>query len=774
MANDHHWTFFRAGGVDQVVLKDGSDLENLGTLDQKLWVALACPTKGNEIDLRSLELVDTDNDGRIRPPEVLAAIAWMGEVLVSLDLLFEKGAALPLDALDKESEEGKKLLSSAKRILKDQNKKGASAIELADVQAMEKVLAATLFNGDGVVPPDSASSDEATRTAIEDVVKTVGSVPDRSGKAGVDHKLVDEFFEQARKVIEWQGAREAAAAIGEATDTALDAFLQVEVKVVDFFTRAKVASFDDRATTSLNASEAELTALSPKVLSAGSADLEKLPLARVKPGGALPLTTDINPAWTDRIHAFATKTVIPLLGERAVLTEADFDAIGAKLAPFRKWRTDKPANVIDGLGLDRIRTLVDSGAKEAIRALLDKDLSLQGEYLEIANVEKAIRFRRDLVKLLRNFVNFAEFYGRRGGMFQAGTLYMDARSCDLCLYVEDSAKHAALAGLSKAYLAYCDIARLNGEKARIVAAFTAGDVDNLMVGRNGVFYDRHGADWDATITNIVESPISVRQAFWSPYKRLIRLVEEQMAKRAADKEKASQARVDAAAVAAGNADTPPPPTGPTPAVPPPVPSAPAAAAPAPPAPGAPPPPAPAPLVPQKVDTGMIVGIGVAVGTICGFFTSILAMFLGLGAWMPIGILAVLLAVSGPSMVIAWLKLRQRNLGPILDASGWAVNGRARINVPFGGSLTAIAELPRGASRTAGDPFAEKPTPWVRWVLAATIVGVLLLWLLGTVDDYLPASVRFKTLIQSEAAPSAVPSATPTAPLVVPAPSTPAK
>lgn len=168
---------------------------------------------------------------------------------------------------------------------------------------------------------------------------------------------------------------------------------------------------------------------------------------------------------------------------------------------------------------------------------------------------------------------------------------------------------------------------------------------------------------------------------------------------------------------------------------------------------------------------MIVGIGVAVGTICGFFTSILAMFLGLGAWMPIGILAILLAVSGPSMVIAWLKLRQRNLGPILDASGWAVNGRARINVPFGGSLTAIAELPKGASRTAGDPFAEKPTPWVRWVVAATVVGLLLLWLLGTVDDYLPASVRFKTLVQPKtepsAAPSAIPSATPGAPPVIP-------
>jgi len=29
------------------------------------------------------------------------------------------------------------------------------------------------------------------------------------------------------------------------------------------------------------------------------------------------------------------------------------------------------------------------------------------------------------------------------------------------------------------------------------------------------------------------------------------------------------------------------------------------------------------------------------------------------------------------MIIAWLKMRQRNLGPILDANGWAVNSKAR-------------------------------------------------------------------------------------------------
>jgi hypothetical protein len=78
-------------------------------------------------------------------------------------------------------------------------------------------------------------------------------------------------------------------------------------------------------------------------------------------------------------------------------------------------------------------------------------------------------------------------------------------------------------------------APVRGEKQTIAAAFTAGDSDQLIVGRNGIFYDRQGRDWDATISKIIDHPISLRQAFWSPYKRLGRLVSEQLQKMAASK-----------------------------------------------------------------------------------------------------------------------------------------------------------------------------------------------------------------------------------------------
>jgi len=88
-----------------------------------------------------------------------------------------------------------------------------------------------------------------------------------------------------------------------------------------------------------------------------------------------------------------------------------------------------------------------------------------------------------------------------------------------------------------------------------------------------------------------------------------------------------------------------------------------------------------------------------------------------------------LSISGPSMILAWLKLRKRNLAPLLDANGWAINARATINIVFGKTLTHLAKLPENSKLNLVDPFAKKKNPTIPIVIAlivaATIVGYLL-------------------------------------------------
>src|SRR5215207_7100355 len=109
----HQWTFFRAGGFDQVRFVSGADLLALDQLDQKLWAALACPTRGLEFDPRTLDLIDTDKDGRVRAPDVIAAVKWTTSLLKDAGEVLKGAAALPLSAINDATAEGKQVHASA-------------------------------------------------------------------------------------------------------------------------------------------------------------------------------------------------------------------------------------------------------------------------------------------------------------------------------------------------------------------------------------------------------------------------------------------------------------------------------------------------------------------------------------------------------------------------------------------------------------------------------------------------------------------------------------
>lgn len=696
-SHTHPWRFFRAGGFDQVRLDTGADLLALDQLDQKLWVALACPASGLEFDSRTLSLIDTDKDGRIRAPELIQAVKWTGSLLKNPDDLLKHSDTLALAAINDANPEGQTLLASARLILVNLGKPDATTISLADLADTQRILAQTAFNGDGIIVAESAA-DNATRALIADIIACLGSETDRSGRPGINQAKVDQFFAECTAWDGWLKQAEGAPAkikpLGEATAAAAAALQAVKAKVDDYFGRCRLAAFDSRAQAALNREEKEYLALAAKDLSITAAEIASFPLAAVAPGKPLPLKAGVNPAWADALGTFRTTVVEPLLGERAELTESDWAALCAKLAPYQTWMAAKPTVSVEKLGLARVREILADSGKANLEALIARDRAEADKVRAIEAVEKLVRFHRDLHQLCLNFVNFKDFYDRaEPAIFQAGTLYLDQRACHLCLRVEDAAKHAAMAALAGTYLAYCDCTRkATGEKMQIVAAFTNGDSDNLMVGRNGVFYDRRGRDWDATITKIIDNPISIRQAFWAPYKKLVRLIEEQIAKRAAAAEAASEAKLAKAAETAAQADK---------------------ALPA------------AKSEPKKVDVGTVAALGVAFGalgtafaTLAGYITGLLK----LPFWQVcLAVAALLLLISGPFMIMAWLKLRKRNLGPLLDANGWAINTRARINMPFGASLTEVAKIPVGAVVGTGDAFAERPAFWPK--LLAVIVAV---------------------------------------------------
>lgn len=324
-------------------------------------------------------------------------------------------------------------------------------------------------------------------------------------------------------------------------------------------------------------------------------------------------------------------------------------------------------------------------------------------------LEKLLLLCRDFCTLLRNFVSFQDFYAKRGkallgrgaddespwAIFQAGTLVIDQRACNLCMKVSDMAKHNTQAADSGMFLIYCNCKHhATGQTMQIVAAMTVGDIRHLKVGKNALFYDRQGRDWEAEVVKIIDNPISIGQAFWSPYRKLGEWVSGLITKSAAEKEKKSFADMTAKLQT--------------------TPAAPATAQ---------QPAQPAPFDIAKF-AGIFAAIGMAVGYIGSFFTSIALGLKGLGWWGWLVIPGLLLVISGPSMILAWMKLRKRNLAPLLNANGWAINADAIVNVLFGNTLTEQAQYPIMKLK---DPHAKikKLTKGGKWAIAvaAIILGI---------------------------------------------------
>ena len=718
----HTWKFFRAGGFDQVRLDTGDDLVHLGELDQKLWVALSCPTKGLEFDAKTLEVLDVDKDGRIRAPELLAATAWATKMLRNPDDLIKGGATLPLAAINDSSDEGKQLLASAREILKNLGRGDAKEISTEDTQDTAKIFAQTRFNGDGIVPADSAH-DESIKQAIVDMIECLGGETDRSGKPGINQAKLDQFFADAEAYLAWWKKTDDDATIlplGEQTAAAAAAVQAVRAKVDDYFARCRLAAFDARAVDALNRSIDDFVAMAKLELNLQSPEIVSLPLARVEPGRALSLDGAVNPAFVEPLAKLRAEVGKAWLDGKSTLSDADWQTIKGKLAPFETWQNEKAGAAVDKLGRARVQAIATPATKAAIEKLIGEDKALEPEANAIAAVDKLVRLYRDLHKLLNNYVSFRDFYTRRDkAIFQAGTLYFDQRSCDMCMRVEDAGRHAAVANLSRTFLVYCDLVRkATGETMQIVASVTDGNSDNLAVGRNGIFYDRKGQDWDATITKIVDNPISIRQAFWSPYKKVANLVEQQIEKFASSRDK------EVETTAAGKVDE-------------------AAKSVV----GTAPPPAPAAGAAAKKDApfdvgkfaGIFAAIGLAIGAIGGALGAVLGAFMKLPLWeLPFAIFGLMLIISGPSMLLAWLKLRQRNLGPLLDANGWAINSNAKINIAFGASLTTLAKLPEGAQRDLTDPYADSHTTRNR-VILLTLLAIVLgaCWYLGALHRFAP-------------------------------------
>jgi hypothetical protein len=696
----YKWQFDTIGGAARVKLTSGQDIAHLDELDPKMWTVLSCPVKGLEIDEKSLGYVDCDGDGKIRINDVVATAKWITRAVKNPDVILDGPDSFDLDSFNQDDENGMKLYNSAKQILANLGKDG-NVISIADVADRTAIFAQTRFNGDGVIT--EASADDAEEKAvIAAIVSSFGGVADRSGAVGVNAEMIEKFYVAVEQYLAWKKAAPELP-FGDATDSVIAAYDALDAKVKDFFVRSRLAAFSPDSTAALDVQTSRIETISAENLTAKTQDIAAYPIARVNGKAEIDLSAPINPAWAAQFNT----VIAAAAADKKVLTEEDWNAIGAKFAAYTGWKGAKAGAEVEALGLDALNGFAEQNKKDSLLALVAQDAALAEEAGNIESVSKFLYILRDFYRLLRNFVTLQDFYKKDkdvAAIFQSGRLIIDQRECRFCMNVADMAKHNASAATSGMFLVYCDCTtKSNPAKISIVAAVTVGDIGDLIVGKNAVYYDNAGVEWDAVITKVIDNPISIAQSFWSPYRRMAKAVENLITKSAADKDAKmmadATAKINAAPAAVPAADAKPV----------------------------------APPFDIAKFAGIFAAIGMAFGMIGTALSGLVDSMKGMGWKLSLVFIGIILVISGPAMILAWLKLRRRNIAPLLNANGWAVNAASKISIPFGETLTDAAKFPKLKIK---DPYARKGiAPWKKWVisLAAVVAVAAGLWLGNLLD-----------------------------------------
>ena len=692
-------TFRRYGRSHHMLIRDADDLRRVLELDEAHWVATGAPIVNLNADAVFLELLDTDHNGRIMCFEVQDAIVWLFKHLRDTSGVSAGSRELRLEAVNTDTDQGRRICASARKMLARLGKPEAEGISLDQVRRVKAEVAGTPVSAAGVVLPEAAEDPEVGQF-ITHIIATVGGRPHPTGAQGVGKEDLEKFLAEARAYLDWRQAGELPAGqersevmpLGRDTPAAFALLRTLEPKVEQYFAQCRAVALDERIAGKVGLSDAELAELDLGDPAAIEEALRKAPLAAPRADGLLTFAEPVNPYYAESLKRFREQVVAPALGRpAATLSEADWREVQAFFAAHRAWAESKRGAAVESLGVERLRSYLEERFEKAVRALIDESAATAVVLEDTRLTEKLILYQHCLLDLANNFVSFPHLYDpQRRAIFEMGTVVMDGRRFEFCVKVEDRAGHCAVARTSNMFVMYVEVLDKAGKrKFDLAVPVTSGDKGNLCVGKHGLFVDVNGAEWDARIVQIIENPISVVEAICSPFQRLARLLTGKIEAVTAQVEKKLDAGATRTLAEVERAAKAP---------------APAAA------------PAGAGRGGALMAGGLLMGGGVALAAVASALAYIAKTLAGVG-WLKIclGAAGALAAVLLPIAGVALLKLRRRDLSAILEGCGWAINARMRMTLRQGRAFTRRPGYPAGARGIRRMP---------RWVIALVVLAVV--------------------------------------------------
>ena len=722
-------TFERYGRSYHISIKTAQDLENVLGLNEAHWVATGAPTGMFNCDRTFLKLLDIDNNGRILCHEVKDAIRFAMAALGDRTPITTRSSILKLDTVDADSPQGRAILNAAAETLTALGQQDAAQLTLEQMRRLKAQAEAQPVSEAGVVLPTAAENSEF-REFISDIIAAVGGAAHPSGDQGVDSAQLDSFIRQADAFVDWYERRQLPAGkkktqimpLGSDTLRAYQLFSSLKGKIDQYFAQCVALTLDERFAQRMGWTDAELQNLdfdNPAVI---EQVLQKAPIAKARTDQLLDFNDRINPHYAGALESFRREFFQPILGKNeAKLSVENWQKIKSFFSAHDDWVQSKPGAAVEPLGYKKLQKYLDRRFADAVRALIAESERTASMLEKVRLLEKVVLLQLYLIDFANNFVSFPHLYDPAGrAMFETGSLVMDGRRFNLAVRVQNQAEHKAIAASSNMYVLYLEVVPEGGRANFYLAVpVTSGGKGNLCLGKRGVFYPcapGFGDECDAKVVDIIENPISFREALLSPFQRLARALVGKIESITTDTGKKLDTQVSSAVdrVAAQPQAGQPAPTP--------------------------------PAATAASRAGLLMGAGVAaaaLGSALAYITKTLASIHPLK--VVLALLTAALAVMLPISIIALFKLRRRDLSAILEGSGWAINAPMRLTHKQSVSFTEKPPYPKGSG--AVQRFRWPVVVVILLLVAAFAAGLYLLRRPDTSPASAPVPVTEKQTAQ---------------------------
>jgi len=685
------------GGNFQLRIQNAEDMEHINVLEEVHWAATSIPTHSLNCDKVFIAYIDTDKNDRIRPAELKSAWSWVVQILSDRHRLSEGSDILRLQDIDTNHLEGQKLHATAKLILTNLNIPGKNEISLAQVRDVQSIMASAANNGDGIIPPEVTSNADLEQFIIS-ILDTVGSQIDASGKPGISKNELKLFFDETETYLAWKAQGEIPKnhksteilPWGLETEKAYDLVRKIEEKVDQFFAQCALVKFDERVAAKLQLSENELQEIDFSDTTKMINRLKDSPLALPNAGGLLSFKEAINPLYIDSLLALRDKVLNRALGgPTEELNQNDWRMVKDIFSSYRAWSENKQGSLVEKLGQDQLRSYLEGSYREQVSELIEKDLAVANDLNQLQTLEKLILYQRWLIVLANNFVSFADLYHPKSrAIFETGTLVIAERQITFTMCVQDRQAHKKFSQRSLMYLLYVEITGRQDKdiKFEIVAPVTSGSSEGLYVGKRGIFFAVDGSEWDAKVVDIVVNPISVAESVKMPFQKFSDFIRKQIEKMTKSSEEKILSKASSSGASGAARD-------------------------------------------------LMLGGGLAIAALGSSFAYITKALSDVKtSQVLLALLGLVLLILLPSIIAGFVKIRKRDMSALLEASGWAVNVRMRINMAMGRLFTHTPQLPKEVIMERRDIVSkfvkEFDSNSPKSMSRTTIILLLILFLLG--------------------------------------------